>query len=111
MERMRIRVRFTGPLLFVIFAVSLFTLSAVASAQWASTSTQAVGPALVSATDQGALATSTPIHVNLALQIQNRSALVTYLQSITTQGNPLYGSELDPSTFATYYAPSTSQVQ
>ena len=91
---------------FVVF------FSAVLMAQgWVSTSTQAVGPFLANAVSQGALPDSTPIHVNVALQLKNRPALVAYVQSVNTPGNPLYGQELDPAGFAASYAPSPSAVQ
>jgi pseudomonalisin len=112
MKSMRIRVRFTGPLLVVVSLVSLFVLSGVATAQtWVNTATQAVGPALLQATAQGLLSDSTPVHINVGLQIQNRAALVSYVQSITTPGNALYGQELQPSDFLATYAPSSAQVQ
>jgi pseudomonalisin len=111
MKRLRIGVRFTGPMLFAVSIFYLFAFSADAAAQWVSTATQAVGPALLSATAQGPLLDSTQTHINLALKIQNRAALLSYLQSITTPGNPLYGQELQPSSFAAQYAPSTTQVQ
>jgi pseudomonalisin len=89
----------------------IFTLTGSAAAQtWVSTSTQAIGPALANATAQGALPDSTPIHVNVGLQIQNREALVAYVQQITTPGTALYGQELDPASFAAAYAPSNAAV-
>ena len=92
--------------------LSLGLLCCSAAAQtWSSTATQAIGPALANAIDQGALPDSTPVHVNVALQIQNRSALVTYVQNITNPANPLYGQELQPSDFVNQYAPSSAQVQ
>jgi pseudomonalisin len=104
--------RFTGPLLVAVTVVCLSILSGIASAQsWVTTSTQAVGPTLANATSQGALPGTTPVHVNVALQIQNRAALVNYVQSITTPGNPLYEQELQPSEFLASYAPSSGQVQ
>jgi subtilase family serine protease len=90
----------------------LFIFTCFATAQsWTPTATQAIGPALANAIDQGALPDSTPIHVNVALQIQNRAALVTYVQNITNPNNSMYGQELDPSDFAAQYAPNSSQVQ
>ncbi|MGA8072944.1 MAG: S53 family peptidase [Candidatus Acidiferrales bacterium] len=92
-------------------ALLLVVSGSVAAQNWISTSTQAIGPALANATSQGLLPDSTPIHVNVALQIQNRDALVQYVQHITTPGAPLYGQELDPAGFAAAYAPSSSEVQ
>jgi pseudomonalisin len=90
---------------------TLFVFSGMAAAQWVSTATQSVGPALLNATAQGLVTPSTPIHVNIGLQIQNRAALVNYVQSITTPGNALYGQELQPSDFLASYAPTNTQVQ
>lgn len=112
MKGMRIRVRFTGPVLMVVVSfVSLLVLSGSAAAQWVNTATQGVGPALLNATAQGLLPESTPVHVNIGLEIQNRAALVSYVRSISTPGNPLYGQELQPSDFVPAYAPSSAQVQ
>lgn len=99
-------------LMYVVIASFVVFFSGILAAQtWVSTSTQAVGPFLANAVSQGVLTGSTPIHVNVALQLQNRAALVAYVQNITTPGNPLYGQELDPTTFAATYAPSASAVQ
>ena len=92
-------------------ALVIMLSSSVAAQNWVSTSTQAIGPALANATAQGLLPDSTPIHVNVALQIQNRDALVAYVQHITTPGDALYGQELEPAGFAAAYAPSNSAVQ
>ncbi|MGA8618719.1 MAG: S53 family peptidase [Candidatus Sulfotelmatobacter sp.] len=103
--------RFTGPLLVAVSLASLSLLSGFAIAQtWVSTATQAVGPTLANAISQGALPDSTPVHVNVGLQIQNRAALVSYVQSITNPNSPLYGQELQPSDFLASYAPSPTQV-
>src|SRR3984885_4131016 len=111
MKGMRIRVRFTGPLVVAVSLASLLLFSGMAAAQLVTTATQGVGSALINATAQGLLPASTPIHVNVGLQIQNRAALVAYVRGITTPGNPLYGQELQPSDFLAAYAPSTAQVQ
>jgi subtilase family serine protease len=104
-------VRFPGSLVVATSIFYVFVLSASAAAQWVNTATQAVGPALLNATAQGPLPDSAPVHVNVGLKIQNRTALVSYVQSIATPGNPLYGQELQPSGFAAQYAPSSTQVQ
>ena len=70
-------------------ALLLLVSGSVAAQNWVSTSTQAIGPALANATSQGLLPDSTPIHVNVALQIQNRDALVQYVQHTATPGDPL----------------------
>lgn len=94
------------------FCTLLLACAGNAAAQsWVATSTQAIGPALTKATLNGPLPDSTPIHVNVALQIQNRDALTQYLSAVNTQGNSLYAQELEPSQFTAAYAPSSSQVQ
>jgi pseudomonalisin len=104
--------RFTGPLLVAASLACLSMLSGIAIAQtWVSTATQAVGPTLANAVSQGNLPDSTSVHVNVGLQIQNKAALVSYVQAISDPGNPLYGQELAPSDFLASYSPSSSQVQ
>jgi pseudomonalisin len=78
---------------------------------WAPTATQAIGPNLVNAISQGNLPDSTPIHVNLGLQIQNKDAAQAFVQHITTPGDPLFQQELEPADFLARYSPSTAQVQ
>src|SRR5882724_2923266 len=89
----------TRPLILAAFCfLLLFTASSPAQT-WTSTSTKAVAPALTNAVSQGLLPDSTPVHVNLGLQIQNRAAAVAYVQHITTPGDALYGQELEPADF------------
>jgi len=101
--------------LFVVplftFLLCVFTTAFVAGQTWVSTATQAIGPALANAVDQGALSDSTPIHVNVGLQIQNRAALIAYVQNITNPSSPIYGQELQPSDFVNQYAPTSGEVQ
>ena len=112
MKSMRSSVPFSRPcVLLASFVLILFTSALTAAQTWVSTATQAVGPALLNAVSQGSLPDSTPIHVNVALQIQNRNALVSYVQQIGTPGSPLFEQELQPSDFVAGYAPSSSQVQ
>src|SRR6201999_3548987 len=92
------------------FFFSLFIASSFAQS-WSSTSTKAVAPALTNAISKGLLPDSTPIHVNLGLQIQNRAAVVNYVKHINTPGDALYGQELEPADFVAKYSPSSSQVQ
>lgn len=96
----------------LVLLASICLFYAIAAAQtWVPTATQAIGPALANAIDQGALADSTPIHVNVALQIQNRAALSAYVQSITNTKSLQYGQELQPSDFVAHYSPTSAQVQ
>jgi pseudomonalisin len=111
MQSMRICVRLFRPLLAALSFTSLFLFSTLAAAQWTTTATQSVGPALANATALGLLPSSTPIHINVGLQIQNRAALVDYVQSINTPGNALYGQQLQTTDFLATYAPTNAQVQ
>ena len=112
MKSIRSSVQFCRPsVVLAVFLLILFTAGSVAAQNWAPTSTQAIGPALANAIAQGSLPDSTPIHVNVGLQIQNRDALVAYNKRISTPGDSLYGQELEPADFAARYAPSASQVQ
>ena len=95
-----------------IFASLIFLFLTTSFAQtWKSTSTQAVAPALANAVSRGLVPDTTPIHVNLGLQIQNRAALVSYVHHITTPGDALYEQELEPADFVAKYSPSSAQVQ
>jgi pseudomonalisin len=97
--------------LLLVCALLLTFASTVSAQSWVATSTQAVGPALLNATSQGALPDSTPIHVNVALQIQNRDALTQYIAAVNEPSSPLYTQELEPAQFTAAYAPSSAQVQ
>jgi pseudomonalisin len=112
MKSMRSSVRWYGHSVVLASFVLIFFLAGMAAAQnWVSTATQAVGPALVNAISQGTLPDSTPIHVNVGLNIQNRDALVAYVQHAGTPGDPLFEQELQPSDFVANYGPSSAQVQ
>ena len=104
--------RVSGPIVFIVAIASVMLFTANSFAQtWVSTSTKAVAPALTNAVSKGLLPDSTPIHVNVGLQIQNRTALLAYVKHITATGDALYGQELEPAEFAAKYSPSSSQVQ
>jgi len=111
MKSIRRSVPSPGPVVLAGFVLILFLSGAALAQNWVPTTTQAVGPALVNAISQGALADSTPIHINVGLQLQNRDALVSYLHHIGTPGDSLYQQELDPAAFTASYSPSSSQVQ
>ncbi|MGH9704610.1 MAG: S53 family peptidase [Candidatus Acidiferrales bacterium] len=98
-------------LVVILHSFVLFACGLAGAQTWVSTSTQAVGPALANATAQGLLPDSTPLRINVGLQIQNRDALMDYVRHISTPGDPLYGQELEPADFLASYAPSNTQVQ
>src|ERR1700680_1846942 len=112
MKGTRIRVPAVSRLITLSMVTLMLAVPGIAAGQnWVSTGTQAVGPVLTNATSQGNLPDTTPIHVNVGLQIQNHDALVNYVKRISTPGDALYGQELEPADFAANYAPSTAQVQ
>jgi pseudomonalisin len=111
MQTLRGRVSFRGPLILLVVAFMMCTTLNLLAQNWAPTATQAIGPVLANAISQGNLADSTPIHVNLGLQIQNRAAAQAFVQHITTPGDPLFQQELEPSDFIASYSPSSAQVQ
>ena len=111
MKATRSRVSFRGPLILLVLAFTICSTLNLFAQNWAPTATQAVGPVLANAISQGNLPDSTPIHVNLGLQIQNQAAAQAFVQHITTPGDPLFQQELDPSDFIAQYSPSSAQVQ
>ena len=101
--------RLVPPLLVAVAAVAS---TAAAQATWTSTATQGLSASqLVSASDYGPAQSSQAITVRLALNIQNKPALLTYVQNINNPSNALYGQSLTPAQFAAAYAPNGAQVQ
>jgi pseudomonalisin len=78
---------------------------------WTSTATKGLGSRLTSATPIGALADSTPLYIAIALRLNNRSALESYVAAIQNPSSPLYGSSLTVDQFVAAYAPAGAQVQ
>ena len=104
--------RVSGPILLLVGVRRQRAVRGKLLAQtWVATSTQAVAPSLADAVSKGLLPDSTPVHINVGLQIQNRTALVNYVKHITTPGDALYGQELEPADFAAKYSPSSAQAQ
>jgi len=101
--------RLVPPLLVAVAAVAS---TAAAQTAWTSTATQGLSASqLVSASDYGPAQPSQAITVRLSLNIQNKSALLTYVKNISDPSNALYGQSLTPAQFAAAYAPSSAQVQ
>jgi pseudomonalisin len=95
-----------------VFLLLASSMCAPAFAQtWASTATQGLGNLLSNATPVGLLDSATPLHVKVALRLNNQSALQQYIQAINTPGSSLYGSSLTTDQFVATYAPTTAQVQ
>jgi pseudomonalisin len=96
----------------LLVAVAAFASTAAAQTAWTSTATQGLSASqLVSASDYGPAPSNQAITVRLALNIQNKPALLTYVQNINDSSNSLYGQSLTPAQFAAAYAPSSAQVQ
>jgi pseudomonalisin len=83
----------------------------LAAQTWSSTATQGLGNVLSNATPLGLAAPNSPMHVAVALQLNNKQALQQYIQAINTPGSALFGSSLTPDQFVANYAPTTAQVQ
>jgi pseudomonalisin len=87
----------------------VFTLTAAASAQtWTPTATQAL--TLVNATSLGTTPASTPVHVVLAMRVQNKPALDALVKAVNQPGNAQYENFITPQQFNQSYAPTSSQV-
>jgi len=82
---------------------------ALAAQSWVTTGTHAL--ALKSATSLGPVDSSTPMHIAVALRLQNPDGLKALIQSKTTPGDPAYGTELEPAQFEATYSPTSAQVQ
>lgn len=109
---MKLTARLMGAALLSSSLVTLpFVPMAAADATtiWSPTATQSMS--LTNATHLGPLPSTTPLQVTLGLKFQNQSALNSYIQSISTPGNAVYGQSLTPAQFTAEYSPSASQVQ
>jgi len=88
-----------------------FVSAAPAQTVWVNTATQGISLSqLASATDLGSAPGDQAITVRLALNIQNKAALVNYVQSVNDPNNALYGQSLTPAQFAATYGATSSQV-
>ncbi|HUI81672.1 MAG TPA: S53 family peptidase [Bryobacteraceae bacterium] len=78
---------------------------------WTSTATKGLGTALTNAVSLGPLPASTPLHIAVALRLNNRSGLENYVAAIQNPSNSQFGSSLTVDQFVASYAPTSSQVQ
>lgn len=86
--------------------------SALAQSPWVSTATQGISLAqLASAADYGPARSDQAVTVRVALRLQNRAALNTFIRNVNDPNNALYGQFLTPAQFAASYAPSRAQVE
>ena len=68
------------------FVLTLATCSPLAAQSWTSTATKGIGNLLSNASSLGLMPASTPVHVSVALQLNNKQALQQYIQVINTPG-------------------------
>ncbi len=97
-----------GSLLAIASLVLAALVPAGVAQTWSLTATQAIS--LTNAISLGSLNAAQPLHITVALQINNRASLVNLVKRMNTVGDPLYGAELEPSQFVSTYAPTSSQV-
>lgn len=95
---------------FLLVAAALLP-ALQAQTTWVNTATQGISVAqLVRATDLGPLPGDQALTVRLALNMQNKSALQSYIQSINDPSSPNYGQSLTPAQFAAAYGATPAQV-
>src|ERR1700761_4196359 len=86
------------------------SLASVAPAQtWVSTATKSLP--LASATELGALSSTTPLHIVVGMKMQNAALVQPTLKRMLTPGDPLYGTSLTVSQFVDQFGPTTAQVE
>ncbi len=91
-------------------AFSAILLTAVhAQSAWVSTATKAL--TLNNASVIGAADAALPMHVAVALKLQNAGALATLIQRMSNPTDSLYGTSLTAGQFAATYSPSAAQAQ
>jgi pseudomonalisin/xanthomonalisin len=67
-------------------------------------------PALDGAVQRQALAAGEPVHVAMALKLQNEAALDSFVAEVSRPGSPAYGQFLTPAQVREQFAPSDAQV-
>jgi subtilase family serine protease len=92
-------------------AAALLLAAIITPAQtWVSAGTRGVGNLLANATPLGAADPSMTLHIAVALQLNNKSALLQYVSAINDPASPLYESSLSVDQFISSYAPTAAQV-
>jgi pseudomonalisin len=93
-------------------ATALCCSAAIAQTLWTNTATQGIAASsLVSAADEGPAPANQAITVRVALALQNKAALLSYLGSVNNPDSAIYGQSLTPAAFAASFAPGAAQVQ
>jgi pseudomonalisin len=81
------------------------------TSSWVSTATQGISlPQLASALDLGPVSPSQALTVRVALNLQNKPALLSLIQAASNPSSPTYGQFLTPAQFAASYGASSAQV-
>lgn len=95
----------------IVFSLaSSASFAASSHASWVATATHAHTPAAAAANMTPAAA-DTPVHVTVALKLQNRGALDTFIAESHDAASPMYGAKLQPQDVMSTFAPSDAQVQ
>jgi len=90
-------------------ALSPFVAAPARADTFVSTATKATP--LVGATDLGALASTTPLTIEVGLALRDQTGLKQYIHDINTVGNASYGQSLTPAQFLAAYGPTSANVQ
>lgn len=106
----RARLRRTARSLFLAALPATLAFAAQAApGPWAALANHR--PILDGAIQHEALAAGEPVHVALALKLQNEAALDAFLAEVSRPGSPAYGQFLTPDQVRERFAPSDAQVQ
>ena len=92
-----------------LLVLSLLLIPLSYAQTWVPTATQAIN--LTNAVSLGTLADSTPLHIYVGLQLNNRQNLEDLVQRMNSEGDPLYETNLTESQFVSTYAPTPTQVE
>jgi len=98
---MKVRVTFLG-WVALLFAICLPSFGQ----NWASTSTQVFSAP--NATHTGSVDPTTPMHIAVALQMQNSDQVQPMLKRMITSGDPLYGTSLTVAQFAQQFGATSA---
>jgi pseudomonalisin/xanthomonalisin len=95
--------------LALMLGLAALSVQVSAYAKWVTTASRAYS--LQNATATGTLSEAQPLHVVVALKLQDESALDDFIQRSHTPGDRNYGATLTGSEFVSRFAPSLNQTQ